>query len=319
MARSITMKKTRLAVLSGGTSNERDISLLSGDQVCASLDKEKYTVVRYDPKTDLNRLVADSSDIDMALIIMHGASGEDGRIQGMLDLMDIPYQGSGVLGSALAMNKITSKQLYQKAGLPIPGDIVLGRHDLLDRVDCVRRLGLPVVVKPASGGSSVGVSIVRSEAQLQNAVDEAFFHDESVIVESYVDGVELTCGIIGNADLQALPVVEIVPEAGHDFFDYAAKYTDRRTREICPARIDDGLTETVQTYAKMAHRALFCDGYSRTDMILKEREIYVIETNTIPGMTDTSLFPLAAGVAGITFSELLDRLIELGIERHRGR
>lgn len=312
------MKKIRVALLSGGISNEREVSLHGGDQVYEALDKDKYAIVRYDPKTDLNRLVADAPGIDVALIIMHGAFGEDGTIQGMLDLLDIPYQGSGVLGSALAMNKLTAKQLYEKAGLPVPADIIVKRNDALNPEHCIQRLGLPVVVKPVRGGSSVGVSIVRSKALLQDAVDDAFSYDDTVMIESYIDGLELTGGIIGNADLQALPIVEIIPEKGHDFFDYTAKYTKGLTREICPARIDDTLTETAQTYAKIAHRALFCEGYSRTDMILDRdsRDIYVIETNTIPGMTQISLLPLAAGAAGIRFEDLLDRLIELGIERH---
>lgn len=312
------MKKIRVALLSGGISNEREVSLHGGDQVYEALDKDKYAIVRYDPKTDLNRLVADAPGIDVALIIMHGAFGEDGTIQGMLDLLDIPYQGSGVLGSALAMNKLTAKQLYEKAGLPVPADIIVKRNDALNPEHCIQRLGLPVVVKPVRGGSSVGVSIVRSKALLQDAIDDAFSYDDTVMIESYIDGLELTGGIIGNADLQALPIVEIIPDKGHDFFDYTAKYTKGLTREICPARIDDTLTETAQTYAKIAHRALFCEGYSRTDMILDRngRDIYIIETNTIPGMTQISLLPLAAGAAGIRFEDLLDRLIELGIERH---
>jgi D-alanine-D-alanine ligase len=313
------MKKINLALLSGGISSEREVSLNSGNQVYDALDKEKYNIIRYDPKMDLPRLMDEASQIDAALIILHGPYGEDGTIQGLLELLDIPYQGSGVLGSAVAMNKLSTKQLYENVGLPIPPYLVLERGDKLDSADCAERLGLPIVVKPLEAGSSVGMSIVKNEPFLAAAADKAFEHGEAILVEAYINGVELTAGVVGNKDLQALPLIEIIPDEAHEFFDYEAKYTAGVTQEICPARIDDSLTEKAQTYAKMAHRALFCEGYSRTDMILSEGEIYLLETNTIPGMTATSLLPQAAQAAGISFTELLDRLIELGIERHSNR
>jgi len=313
------MKKLTIALLAGGISSEREISLQSGDQVYETLDKKKFDVIRYDPKTDLNRLVAEAPNIDAALIILHGPYGEDGTVQGLLDLLDIPYQGSGVLGSAIAMNKLVSKQLYERFGLPVPPYIVIQHNNAIDPEKCLKRLGMPLVVKPVKGGSSVGISIVKSKESLKNAVDEAFTYDDTVLIESYIDGIELTGGVIGNKNLEALPIIEIIPDKEHEFFDYEAKYTAGITREICPARIDEDLTVKAQTYAKMAHSSLFCKGYSRTDMILKKREIYIIETNTIPGMTATSLLPLAAGAAGIGFSQLLDRLIELSIEEHKSK
>ncbi len=313
------MKKLTIALLAGGISSEREISLQSGDQVYEALDKKKFDVIRYDPKTDLNRLVAEAPSIDAALIILHGPYGEDGTVQGLLDLLDIPYQGSGVLGSAIAMNKLVSKQLYERFGLPVPPYIVIQHDDAIDPEEYIERFGIPLVVKPVKGGSSVGVSIVKSKESLKNAVDEAFTYDDTVLIESYIDGIELTGGVIGNKNLEALPIIEIIPDKEHEFFDYEAKYTAGIIREICPARIDEDLTVKAQTYAKMAHSSLFCKGYSRTDMILKKREIYIIETNTIPGMTATSLLPLAAGAAGIGFSQLLDRLIELSIEEHKSK
>jgi D-alanine-D-alanine ligase len=311
------MKKMTLALLSGGISSEREVSINSGDQVYEALDKEKYKIVRYDPKTDLARLVEDAPHIDAALIILHGPYGEDGTIQGLLELLHIPYQGSGVLGSSLAMNKLASKQVYEKAGLPIPPYIALHKGDRLDPDGWERQLGLPLVIKPNAAGSSVGMTIVRSPDVLPQAVEKAFSHDSTLLIEGYVDGIELTGGVVGNQDLLALPIIEIVPDAAHEFFDYEAKYTAGVTQEICPARIDDQMTQKAQSYAKAAHRALFCQGYSRTDMILKDREIYVLETNTIPGMTATSLLPQAARKAGISFSRLLDQLIQLGVEAHR--
>jgi D-alanine-D-alanine ligase len=309
------MKKMTIALLSGGISSERDVSIASGNQVYEALDREKYDIIRYDPKSDLPRLIEDAPKIGAALIILHGPFGEDGTVQGLLELLKIPYQGAGVLGSAIGMNKIASKQLYEKSGLRIPADMVFKRNDVLDPVDCADRLGLPLVVKPVGSGSSVGISIVKSTDALKDAMDKAFVEDDEILVETFIKGIELTGGVIGNETLQALPIIEIIPDDSHEFFDYDAKYTAGVTQEICPARIDDAMTEKAQACAKKAHRAIFCKGYSRTDMILMDEEIYVLETNTIPGMTPTSLLPQAAEAAGISFSELLDRLIELSLEK----
>ena len=310
------MKKLTIALLSGGISSEREVSISSGDQVYEALDHNKYDIIRYDPKTDLPQLVADASKIDAALIILHGPFGEDGTVQGLLDLLDIPYQGSGVLGSSLGMNKLASKYLYETSGLLVPSYVAIGKNDTLDTDACVQRLGLPLVVKPVCSGSSVGISIVKSKDFLKEAVDKAFEQDSMVLIEAHIDGIELTGGVIGNDQLEALPIIEIIPSESFDFFDYEAKYTAGATNEICPARIDEVMTKKSQEIAKTAHKALFCKGYSRTDMILNGQDIYVLETNTIPGMTATSLLPLAAGEAGIPFGRLLDRLIELSIEGH---
>jgi D-alanine-D-alanine ligase len=254
------------------------------------------------------------------MIILHGPFGEDGTVQGLLDLLDIPYQGSGVLGSALAMNKLVAKQLYQAAGLPVPPYLTLRNGNRVDAEDVSARLGLPLVVKPVSAGSSVGMTIVRKAGELQGAIGKALEFDEAALIEAYIDGIELTGGVLGNDAPEALPLIEIVPDKAHEFFDYEAKYTPGATQEICPARVDPSVTAKGQAYAVAAHRALNCQGYSRTDMILKDGKLYVLETNTIPGMTATSLFPQAAAAAGISFSRLLDRLIELSIERyHRAR
>jgi D-alanine-D-alanine ligase len=311
------MEKLTVALLSGGISSEREVSLHSGEQVYQALDKNKYNIRQYDPQTDLARLVQDAPTIDVALIILHGPYGEDGTVQGLLDLLDIPYQGSGVLGSALAMNKVVTKKLYEKTGLPVPPYVVYDRDDIVDAESCEAQLGRPLVVKPAQAGSSVGMSIVKSAADLRSAVQKAAEHDNLILIESYINGTELTGGVIGNKELEALPLIEIIPDNSHDFFDYEAKYTAGVTQEICPARIDEELTQKAQNYAKLAHRTLCCRGYSRTDMILSDTEIYVLETNTIPGMTATSLFPQAARQAGMDFSQVLDKLIELGLKDAR--
>lgn len=307
-------KKLTVALLSGGSSSEREVSLSSGQQVFEALDKSRYEVLRYDPKTDLGRLVAEAGRIAAALIILHGANGEDGTVQGLLELLNIPYQGSGVLGSAVAMSKIAAKRLYAEAGLPIPVYAVVRRGEAVDSHRLCKRLGLPVVVKPAVGGSSVGIRIVRKPEELPPALAFALDHDSQVLVEAYIEGIEITGSVLGNETLEALPIIEIIPAPGHEFFDYHAKYTPGACEEICPARIDAELTAKAQALSMAAHQALFCRGYSRTDLILKGREMFILETNTIPGMTATSLLPRAAQTAGISFSRLIDRLIELSLE-----
>ena len=314
------MKKMKIALLLGGISSEREVSLNSGNQVYEALDKEKYDVVKYDPKTDLPGLMADASGIDAAFVILHGPFGEDGTVQGFLELIGIPYQGSGVLGSAAAMNKLAAKQLYQQAGLTVPPYIHVKSRDEISVEQCVSRLGLPAVVKPVEGGSSIGMSIARKKADLRQAMEKAFQYDASIFLEKYIEGVEITGGVLGNDDPEPFPLIEIVPGAEHPFFDYEAKYSPGATEEICPARIDGEQTARAQACAVKAHQALFCKGYSRTDMILDaHNQLYVLETNTIPGMTPTSLLPQAAKAHGLTFSQLLDRLIELAIEEHGRR
>lgn len=310
-------KKITVALLSGGISSERDVSIKSGDQVFQYLDKAKYHVLRYDPRIDIPKLIFDAPGIDMAVIMLHGPYGEDGAIQGLLDLLDIPYQCSGVLGSAAAMNKLTSKHLYEQAGIPVPAFLALGVDDKIDADDCFRRLGTPLVVKPVSGGSSIGTSIVSSAGDLADAAASAFAQDDAILLETFVQGTEITGAVIGNQDLEALPLVQIIPGADRGFFDYAAKYDNDETTEICPARIPDDAAATARDLAVRAHRALFCQGYSRTDMIVQDGGVYVLETNTIPGMTTSSLLPLAAAKAGMTFSGLLDRLVDLALERRR--
>ncbi len=311
------MEKIRLALLSGGISSEREVSLNSGTQVFEALDKDKYEITRYDPKIDLPKLVMDASNIDAALIILHGPFGEDGTVQGLLDLLDIPYQGAGVLGSAVAMNKLVAKRLYDGAKVPTPTYLSFSMNDRINIPEVVGSLGLPLVVKPACAGSSVGMTIVKLQEDLESAITLGFEHDDTLILESYIKGVELTCGVLGNETLEALPVIEIIPGDSHEYFDYEAKYVAGETEEICPARIDEPTRLKVQGLAILAHQSLFLKGYSRTDMILKDGELSVLETNTIPGMTATSLFPQSAQEGGYSFSALLDKLIQWAIEENK--
>jgi len=311
-------KKLTVALMMGGISSEREVSLKSGNQVYEALDKEKYNVVRYDPREDLRQLIHDASKIDAALVILHGRYGEDGTVQGLLELLGIPYQGSGVLGSAAAMNKLAAKKLYQQADILVPPYMVFHHNKHIDLADCGSRIGFPSVVKPVEGGSSIGMSVIGDKKELPAGLQKAFEYDHTVIVEKYIKGTEITGGVIGNDTPEALPLIEIIPGEAYSFFDYEAKYQPGATTEICPARLDNVQTVKAQSLAVKAHQALFCKGYSRTDMIVDtEGNIFVLETNTIPGMTPTSLLPQAAQAHGLSFGRLLDRLIELGIEEHK--
>jgi D-alanine-D-alanine ligase len=309
------MGKLRLALIAGGKSSEREVSLKSGAQVYQALDKTKYDIRRYDPLSDLERLVREAPELEAALIIMHGRGGEDGTMQGLLDLLGLPYQGSGVLGSAVAMNKELSKALYQLAGLQVPRALAFSREKPLSPREIEAKLGLPAVIKPANEGSSIGISLARDLKEMERGLTAAFKLDHRVLVEEFIQGIEVTGAVLGNADAQALPLVEIIPADTYAFFDYEAKYQPGASTEICPARISPELTLTAQQCALTAHRALGCRGYSRTDMLVRAGELYVLETNTIPGMTATSLFPQAAKAAGLEFPALLDKLIELALER----
>ena len=311
------MAKIRLALIAGGTSDEREVSLKGAAGVERALDPAKYEVTRYDPAADLARIARDAEKIDVAFLLLHGVNGEDGTIQGFLDLLGIPYQGAGVLGSALSMDKNLAKTMYQLNGLPVAPWVMAEPGNLQDAGRILAKVGLPCVVKPVRQGSSIGMSIVRQAEKLPEALRLALRHDDSVMVEKYIKGRELTAGVLGNASLEALPLVEVIPGAKFEFFDYEAKYQPGASREICPAEVSDAVQCKAQEYAVQAHRCLQLRGYSRTDMILAadEDELYLLETNTIPGMTPTSLLPQAAAAAGYSFSALLDRLIELAQEK----
>jgi len=308
------MKRKRIVVLAGGWSREREVSLASGKAVYGALDRDRYEAHLYDPRDHLETLVRSKGEIDLVLIMLHGRFGEDGRIQGFLDLLGIPFSGSGVLASAMAMNKRVAKEVYVSAGLEVAAHVALKRGNRVPAEGVLQRLGQTVIVKPVTEGSSFGISVCRTADELERAVETAFRHDEEVLAEEFLAGKEITCCVLGNRTLETLPLVEIVPGEAHPFFDHAAKYTPGATREICPARVSRKLAERAASCARKAHRALGCRVWSRTDMILRDDRIYLLETNTVPGMTPNSLFPLAAGAAGWSLSDLVDRLILLSLE-----
>ena len=311
------MSRIRLALIAGGVSGERQVSLDGASAVEKALNPEKYEVIRYDPAVDLARIAADADRIDAAFILLHGIHGEDGTMQGFLELLNIPYQGAGVLGSALAMDKNLAKTLYKLHDLPVADWRMAERGHVENPQPLLDALGLPLVVKPVRQGSSLGMSIVRDGAKLSDALALAFEHDGEVMVEAFIDGREITVGVIGNTDLQPLPLIEIIPDERYDFFDYEAKYKPGATTEVCPAEVDDTVKKQARQYALTAHRALQLSGYSRTDMMLRGDELFILETNTIPGMTATSLLPQAAAEAGLDFPSLLDRLIDLALEKRK--
>jgi D-alanine-D-alanine ligase len=311
-------KKIRLALLCGGRSSEREVSLSGAKGVLEVLNKERYEVTVFDTATDLPKLVEQADRLDVAFILLHGRFGEDGTIQGLLELLGIPYQGSGVLGSALAMNKHYSKVVYRAYGIPTPDWLVYEATEDWNLQEVQSRLGLPVMIKPVNQGSSIGMCKIHNADGLSFALEEAFKWDEQVVIERFIPGRELTAGVLGIKELTALPIVEIRPNPTHAFFDYEAKYQQGATEELCPAPIPEDIAQKAQNLAVQAHKALGLKGYSRTDMILTEAgELFVLETNTIPGMTPTSLLPQAAQAMGISFSELLDRLIDMAITSKR--
>lgn len=306
--------RIRIALLAGGWSAEREVSLKSGESVYRALDREKYSVTWYDPRDELQAFMEARQEIDLAFILLHGRYGEDGRIQGLLDILSIPFVGSGVLASAMALNKKVAKRAYVNAGLKVAKDVFVSPGEGWSAQDIMEGVGPVSVVKPLEEGSSLGVSICRTKEELGVGIEKAFRHDREVMVEQFIEGLEVTCCVLGNRELETLPLIEIAPDESYPFFNFEAKYEPGATHEICPARISEPLAEAARYSAKEAHRSLGCRVWSRTDMIIRGEDVYVLETNTIPGMTENSLVPLAARTAGLSMQALLDKLIMLSLE-----
>ncbi|MCC5826207.1 D-alanine--D-alanine ligase [Alkalimonas sp.] len=289
----------RVAVLFGGTSAEREVSLRSGTAVLNALQQSGVDAYAFDPKSQpLAELAA--SKPDRVFIVLHGRGGEDGSMQGALQLLGLPYTGSKVLGSALAMDKIRCKWLFQAQGIATADFRVL-RSVPEATTALLAELGGKVMVKPASEGSSIGMSMADNVAALQAAVAEALRFDQDVLVERWIQGRELTVAVLGE---QVLPIIEM--RTPHTFYDYQAKYQADTTEYLCPAPIDAALTERVQQLAWQAFTAVGATGWGRVDFMLDQQgEPYVLEVNTVPGMTEKSLVPMAAKAAGLSFSELV--------------
>ncbi len=322
----------KVGVLRGGPSAEHDVSLKTGENVLnflpdkyegvdIVLNKDGYLSANGSPMKiqQLNYLV------DVVFNALHGYFGEDGKVQQILNNLNLPYTGSGALSSSIAMNKVLSRDIFAKSGLKIPRAIVVKEDEPINEAagKIFRTMNPFWVVKPASGGSSIGVTIARNFPELVGALKNAFKLDRAVIVEEYIKGREVTCGVLENfrdEECYALPVIEIVPPAERSFFDYECKYNGS-THEICPAPLDFQLKKEIENIARSAHKALGCNGYSRTDMIVSPAcagrlpGIYLLEVNALPGLTSESLLPKSANAVGLEFPQLLEHIIDLALTK----
>lgn len=298
------MKKKRIGVLIGGISSEREVSIRTGTAIVKALIEKGYNAFPIDVKENICS-VLEKSGIDVAFIALHGKFGEDGTVQGLLELLRIPYTGSGILGSALGMNKIFSKKLFEYHGIPVPPYILLRKTEIERfRMDEIP-FGFPVVVKPSCEGSTVGVNVVSIPEKLYEALDVAFSYDEEILIEKFIPGKEVTVGILDN---KAIGVLEIVPKV--QFYTYEAKYTPGMSEYIMPARLPSDVYEKAMELGEKAHKCLGCDYYSRVDIRIDDNmNPFVLEVNTIPGMTATSLLPKIAQYAGISFPDLVEKIL----------
>jgi D-alanine-D-alanine ligase len=326
-------RRLRVAVLMGGRSSEHEISLASARSVLEALDPERYESVsipidragRWQLTGGGNGAAGDNlpvpaatphpalAAVDVVIPVLHGPFGEDGTVQGLLELADVPYVGSGVAASALCMDKDLFKAVLRDRGIPVTRSVTLRAGD-----DVENPFGFPVFVKPARLGSSVGISKAHDEAELADAVALAWRHDEKILVEEFVAGVEVECSVLGNREPIASIPGEIVPNA--EWYDYSAKYDDGGMELIVPPRIPEQQVERVQELAIAAFRATECEGMARADCFVREDgEVLVNELNTIPGFTATSVYAKLFEASGIPYEELLERLVQLALERHERR
>ncbi len=325
-----------IVVLKGGTSAEREVSLNSGEKIAAGYRRAGHEVFEVDTVLPLSQLEKEievtqalltrgsqnlvnilQSDVlrnaDFIFNALHGGFGEDGRLQAVMDMLGLPYNGAGHESSCIAMDKVVSKLLFEKNEVPTPDWLHFtwnAEADINGIVNKVKdRFKLPVIVKPANEGSTVGLELVEDRQELEQALAEAFQYDKNVIVEEFIAGRELTVGFLGE---QVLPIIEIKPK--HKIYDYECKYTKGMSSYEVPAQLDDELTRQIQALAQRGYQALKCEGYGRIDLRLSEdNEPYFLELNTLPGMTDTSLVPKAARAAGISFEQLLEKIMEVSI------
>ncbi len=319
-------KKIRVGVIYGGESPEHEVSVNTAGQVIKYLDKTKYTVLpikiskrgQWPNKINLSNL---AKKIDLAFIVLHGTYGEDGTIQGLLELLHIPYTFSGVLASSIAMNKYLTQELLVNSRTNFPKTVLLRKaawqKDLARNRILLKKFGKKIVVKPNNLGSSVAVNIIaNTPKQLKAALGRVFKHDREALVQEFIAGREITAPVLGNSSPRALPLIDIITKLSDGgFYDYKAKYATGGSEHIIPAKISKAVTKQIKEVAKLAHVTLGCRGVSRSDFVLsKNGKPYFLEINTIPGMTETSLYPQSAASAGIGFPELLDKIIQLSFQ-----
>ncbi|MBI5374083.1 MAG: D-alanine--D-alanine ligase [Candidatus Schekmanbacteria bacterium] len=307
----------KIGVLMGGTSSERDISLKTGSAVLTSLLRQKFNAVEIDPAGGILKKL-EKEKIDIAFISLHGPGGEDGTVQGLLEIEGIPYTGSNVLASAISMDKELSKIIFLHNDIPTPNFIVARLDAGDDAEKCINMLAeneipYPVVCKPACGGSTIGITIVKDEKEMAEAFALAGKYDGKLIIEEFIKGRDLTVGVLRG---EALPVIEMSAKSG--FYDFDAKYKKGMTTYICPAKISEDEEMQCRQYSLMASKALGCSGSPRVDIRMDaEGNVYVLEVNTIPGMTETSLLPMAAAKVGISFDKLVYSILEEAYEKKR--
>ena len=297
------LKQQRIAVLMGGLSAEREVSLRTGQAVLNALLEQGYDAVAVDVGRDLPAQLRDCK-AEAAFISLHGRYGEDGTVQGLLEMLQIPYTSSGVMASSMAMDKVVAKQIMIHHQLATPEFQVYRAGDDKDAI-LDKCQSYPLVVKPAREGSTIGISIANNREELEAGLAEALKHDALILIEEFIKGDEVTVGVLNG---EALPIIQVVPKSG--FYDYRSKYTPGQTEYICPAPFEPTLYRQLQEAAVAACEALSCRGAARVDFMIRGQEFLCLEVNTIPGMTETSLLPKAAGVAGISFGELVLQILE---------
>lgn len=311
------LTRARIGVLMGGQSAERDVSLRTGAAVHGALMRRGYDVTAIDVGPSLYKELVDR-DVKIAFLALHGLGGEDGSIQGFLESIRIPYTGSGVRASAIGMHKVVTKTILSQHGIPVPagGVVTRGEDVSAARVLKAAKLTWPVVVKPPSQGSTIGVSIVRKPSQWKEALALAHRYEDEAMIEAYIPGHEVTVGVVAGPGgrLEAFPPVEIVAPDG--FYDFSAKYQKGRTQYLCPAPLSAKVARRIRELAIVTYRALDCEGAARVDFRVTARGMpYVLEINTVPGMTETSLLPMAAARAGVTYEALTERILYSALAR----
>lgn len=309
----------KIGVLYGGRSAERDVSLRTGEAIYQALLSKGYAAVKIDVGFDIVERIKEEG-IELGFIALHGKYGEDGTIQGMLEMLDIPYTGPGVLASALAIDKIATKKMVMFEGLPTPRYMVVSKKEEksvgLEKSAqlLLKEIGLPMVIKAPTQGSTIGTSFVKKKEEIVPGLEEAFKYDPTALIEEFIEGTEVTASVLGNDEPIVLPLIEIVSATG--VYDYEAKYTVGMSDHIIPPQLPEDQQEKVKELAVKTYKTLGCRGLSRVDFIVDPAgRPYILEVNTIPGMTETSLFPDAARAAGIEFPELIDKLVKLALEK----
>ncbi len=311
------MAKEKILVLMGGWSEEREVSLRSGAAVLKALQNLGYEAQGMDLKEIAVQQIVDFHP-DLVYLALHGKDGEDGTVQGMLEIMGLRYTGSGVAASAIGINKVLTKKIVSFEGIPTSPFTIIKRTDFIatdSRIsDLIETIGMPLVIKAATQGSSIGTYIVKDTAAVPKAIEAAFEYDSEVLVEKFIDGTEVTSAVVGNENPEVLPLIEITSE--NEFYDFESKYTPGMCAHIIPARVDKHVQDRIADLSRVIYKTLNCRGCARIDFIIdKSGQSFMLEVNTIPGMTEMSLVPDAARAAGMSFEQIVDKIVKLGFEQ----